>query len=276
MPVATIVDDDFTTVKPIHRSSRVEDPQPETRAVPSTSDLDVDWGNTDVTNSDTGLSRIVPADKKSIVRCAVLTDICMPKHAWTHFIVKGDGSKTAVRCLSTRDKNQKIIEPFDCCKRFHEVDEPQRAQHSFVVLALAYTNADPKTGKLRVSATGEPTPITFEIGFLKLSETAFAIVRELNKADEDGPGGDPHDIDIFFSHRQKGLGYDYVLATRKARFRANPTLLAEVQAEAAKYVDGEKLSRWLGRKVSPVEMRLILGGTAERKNAAEVDNTDDL
>jgi hypothetical protein len=275
-----ISDDELATV--IHTTAKPYNPEPSTKTVAKTShsDFDVDFDDEDAITTVGGLEKIVPADKNSVVRIALLSDVVSAMHSWSHFLVDSrTGKKTNVQCLTARDKKNRVIgEPFDCCKRTKD-DTQQRAQHSFIVLALKYTSADNKTGKLLTDAKGELLPITYQFGFVKLGageKGSFRAVSKLIDGDEDGASNaGVHEIDILMEHKGDGFGYSYTRITRNARYRSNPALLAAVQADAAQYADGVALMRWLGRIVTPVEMRLILGSGVQ-KTPADINDPNDL
>lgn len=236
----------------------------------TTDDLDVDWGDQDAMTVTDGLERIQPADKNSKVRVAVIEDtIVKPKMAWLHFIEK-DGKKFSYRCLSKRDKKHVITEMADCCKKLNH-DDDQKAQLNFAVLAIKYTNADPKSGKYEKDENGELPPIRWELGWLKLSRSGFKTISELAME-----GEKPHEFDFTVGHRENKIGYDYKRVSQKARYRMNPELLAEVHAEAKKFADGVLLSKRLGKVISDVDMKALLAGKSAAGKGTQIDNTDDL
>lgn len=237
----------------------------------TTDDLDVDWGDQDAMTVTDGLERIQPADKNSKVRVAVIEDtICKPKMAWLHFIQK-DGKKFSYRCLSKRDKKHVIIEEAECCKRLNH-DDDQKAQLNFAVLAVKYTNADPKTGKYEKDpSTGEQAPIRYELGWLKLSRSGFKSISELAME-----GEKVHDFDFTVAHRENKIGYDYKRISQKARYRTNPELLAEIQQSAKKFADGVLLSKRLGKVITAIDMKALLAGKSAAGDNKQIDNTDDL
>ena len=245
---------------------------------PTNSDLVVDWDDEGATASTDGLEKIAPADKNSVVRFAVLTDITPPLNAWVHFFQRNN-KKASVRCLSVRDKKKKIQgEPAICCQH---ADEQEVAKHQFVVLGLEYLNTDSKTGSLpKAPGSNELLPIEFKIGWVKLTEKGFKSIYDLTLSKEEEEESKPrlgaHEMDIVMSHRDDGFGFAYHRVTRTARYRTSPALLAQVQAEAAQYSDGVMLARWLGKILTPVDMRILLGQGPDRKSAANINNTDDL
>lgn len=231
-----------------------------------------------------GLERIQPADKNSKVRVAVVEDlkykvtlengsveerIMKPKMAWLHFIEK-DGKKFSYRCHSKRDKKHIITEMGDCCKKLNN-DDDQKAQLNFAVLAVKYTNADQKTGKYEKDENGDQPPIKWELGWLKLSRSGFKSISELAME-----GEKPYEFDFTIAHRENKIGYDYKRISQKARYRMNPELLAEVNAEALKFADGVLLSKRLGKVISALDMKALLAGKSAAGKGAQIDNTDDL
>lgn len=256
-------------------------------AVIDTDDLDVDFGDQDAMSNTDGLERIQPADKGSKVRVALLTDVVKPKMAWMHFIENSEGKKVSYRCQSKRDKKHVMLEMADCCKKLNN-DDNQKAQLNFAVLALKYTNADPKTGKY-ISAdnktgknesaettnadtkTSTEIPIRYEIGWLKLSRSGFKTISELVEEDEQVTA-----FDFTVGHRENKIGYDYRKVARRARFRLNPELLAEVLKEAAKFADGQLLAKRLGKVVSALDMKAVLSGGKAGAKGSQIDNVDDL
>jgi hypothetical protein len=134
-----------------------------------------------MTKSD-GLDKIVPADKKSVVRCALLTDksILPAKSAWLHYIAK----KGWFRCNTQRDPKGVVIgKPAPCCVNTNGDSEAQ-AQLIVACLAVKYTNADPKSGKYTKDADGNMPEVKFEIGWVKLSRSGFRRVSKLAGEDE--------------------------------------------------------------------------------------------
>jgi hypothetical protein len=236
----------------------------------ATDDLDVDWGDQDAMTMTDGLERIVPADKNSKVRVAVIEDtIVKPKMAWLHFIEK-DGKKFSYRCHSKRDKKNVITTMADCCKKLNH-DDDQKAQLNVAVLAVKYTNADPKTGKYVPDADGNQAPLRWELGWLKLSRSGFKSISELALE-----GEKPHEFDFTIANRENKIGYDYKRISQKARYRANPELYAEVVEEAKKFADGVLLSKRLGKVITEVDMKALLAGKSAASKNSQIDNTDDL
>jgi hypothetical protein len=174
------------------------------------------------------------------------------------------------RCHSVRDKKHVITEMADCCKKLNG-DDDQKAQLNFAVLALRYTNADPKTGKYEKDSAGEVPPIKWELGWLKLSRSGFKTISELVMEGEAA-----HDFDFTVANRENKIGYDYKRVSQKARYRLNAELLAEVQAEAAKFADGVLLSKRLGKVITDIDMKALLAGKSAAGKGAQIDNTDDL
>jgi hypothetical protein len=237
----------------------------------STSDLEtddcaVDFGDQDAL-SRAGLERISPSDKKSYVRCAVLTDVVKPRMAWMHFIQNGD-KKSPYRCLSKRDKKHNITEIAPCCQKLGK-DKDQAAQLVFAVLAVKYINADPTTGKYAPDpATGQAPPVRWELGWLRLSQSGFKSIGELTQEEEQ-----PYMFDFAMRNRESGIGYNYVRVSPKCRFRQNPELMAEVLEEAKKFADGEFLVKQLGKKVTLIDMKAVLSGNAA--GSAQAKHSDD-
>ena len=238
-----------------------------------TDGCEVEFGDTDAL-SRAGLERIVPSDKTSYVRCAVLTDLVKVRMAWMHFIQVGD-KKKAYRCLSVRDKKHNILEMGVCCKKLNK-DKDQSAQLVFAAIAVKYINADPQTGKyIKDPETKEFPPVRWELGWLRLSQAGFKAIGELTQEEEM-----PWQFDIAIRNKESGIGYTYTRPSAKARFRQNPELLAEVMAEAKKFADGAFLIKQLGEKVTALDMKAILSGNAAagagKAATKHVDNTDEL
>ena len=236
-------------------------------------DLDSDFGDQDAMSTGDGLDRIQPADKKSKVRCAVLTNVVKPKKAWIHFIQKGD-KKAVYRCLTERDKKNVPIGPLaDCCKKLNH-DDDQKAQLIWAVLSLKYRNSDPTTGKYPVPVEGQaPTPVVWELGWLKLSRAGYKQISELVQEGEQA-----YDFDFTVAYKDNGIGYDYKRVSQKARWRLNEELVKEVIAEAEKFKDGTLLANRLGKVVSAVDMKAILAGqsAAATTSTKNIDDTRDL
>jgi hypothetical protein len=238
-------------------------------AVDDNEDCAVDFGDENLMAKGDGLDKIFPKEKDKIERAALLTDVVKPRSGWSHFVT----NKGSFRCISKRDPRGNFDgPPAICCQKLNP-DKKQAASLVIAVLALRYTNADPKTGKYKKDPkTGQAAPIEYEIGWIKLSRSGFRKVTMLIKED-----GAATDFDLGIALKDSGIGFEYAVIADKARFRQNPDLVAEVLEEARKYADGKLLTEKLGRKITELEFKaLFASAAATAETAPEVDDMSDL
>jgi hypothetical protein len=219
-------------------------------------DLDVDFGDQKLMAKGDGLNRI-RAEKGKVVRFALL-DFVKPKKGYSHFVDTKD-KKGTFRCAPVKTEGEI---PY-CCAKLEE-----EGQQHVVALALLYTNADPKTGKYEKGAS-----IDWEVGYVDLSRSNYRAVSGLAPEDTS-----VYDIDMVMSKKDNGIGYEFTLASVKARWKLNPDLGEEVKAAAAKFVNdgGKKLIGKLGRKQTPIEWKALLSGQAASGKEADLSDIEDM
>jgi len=217
-------------------------------------DYDVSFGDEKLMSKSDGLDILRP-EKGKTVRFALLSNYVKAKRAFVHYIDK----KGTYHCLAPEKNDQ------PCCLKL------QNSQPQIVVLVLHYTNANPKTGRYEKGADGTLPPIQWEIKFVRLSRSAFRRVSTLVEED-----GQPEDIDIIMSHRDSGIGYEYSKVST-ARWKKNAAFVTEVEAAVKQFADGKKLLSKLGKKISSLEFRAILAGTAgSQADEADLSQVDDI
>jgi hypothetical protein len=229
------------------------------KAQASSDDDDADWGDERISSYSDGLDRLRP-EKGSAVRFAILHHsefggAKTMKKANTHYIEK----KGTYQCHKTDDK------PGECCRKLGEDSYLTLAQ-----LVLCYTNAN-KLGRYAAGPDGKLPPIEYKIMYVQLSRTNY---NDIGALPEDG--GKVPDIDIIMSHKSntgKG-GYKFTLGQSQARWKKNAALVKEVKAAVEKFTDGRKLAGKLGKKISPIEMKLLLASLAAP--AVDDANMDDI
>jgi hypothetical protein len=245
----TDLDDDLDDVKPQtkrtedkkqeqHKSTKSDDEDGDDSENGPSEDSDVEWGDEKLMAYD-GLQRI-KSEKGKVKRFAILP-FCKPKKAMLHY-VEGKGY---FRCLSTEDHVG------ICCKKMDESDL------RVVALAVEYTNASQKDGKYKKDAKGNVPPIEYQIGYVQLSRSNFRAISNL--PDEEGT---VYDMDVVMSTKQNGIGFDFTKVSSKSRWRSNPELAKEIEELCQKYTDGKQLSKFLGKKVTAVEMKAVVAGQA--------------
>ena len=237
-------------------------------------DLDADFQDLDVTHTGDGLDRIVPANKDSKVRCAVLTHVVKSKMAAVHFIQKPGEEKKSVYRYRPRSQACTGCALADCCKKLNN-DENQRAQLVFATLAVRYTDADSTTGKYSKPAEGqEPVAPKWELGWLKLSRAGFKAIRELVME-----GESETDFDFAMGYQANKVAYSYSRVSKNApRYKLFPEVEKAILEDAQKYADGVILVNRLGKVISELDMKALLAGksaAAAAKNG-KIDDTSDL
>jgi hypothetical protein len=236
--------------------AEVEDaPTHASSAKPNVDEFDVDFGDEKLMSKSDGLD-IARPEKGRTIRFALLTNYLKAKSVHNHYIEK----KGTFHCLSTPEA------PGICCQKLGE------SQPQIVALVLQYTNANPKTG--RYDKIGNPPafpPMQWEIKFIRLSRSAFR--RVSNLAEEEGTSAD---IDIAMCHRDSGIGYEYTKLS-PARWRRNPELVKEVEAAVKPFMadGGKKLLSKLGKKISVLQFKAVLAGSAP-SDEADLSQVDDI
>jgi hypothetical protein len=97
-----------------------------------------------------------------------------------------------------------------------------------VLTVLAYLNADPVSGKYPKGVDGFVPPIEWEIRSVCLRPSDVRQIKSLPDDDQT-----PLDIDIITKNAEgRAFGYEFCRASNKARWRANPELVKEVEEKA--------------------------------------------
>lgn len=223
--------------------------------------LDVDFGDQKIMAKGDGLNRI-RADKNKVVRFALLPFI-KPKSATSHF-VEAKEKKGTFRCIKPTKEGEI---PF-CCAKLKE-----EGMLHVVSLAVLYTNAEDKTGKYSKDKNGNYPPVEWEVGYVDLSRSNYRSVSNL--APEDST---PYDIDLVMSKKDNGIGYEFVLAATKAKWKLNPDMAAEIEAAAQKFINdgGKKLISKLGRTLNKIEWQALLSNQAASGKEASLDDIEGI
>ena len=228
----------------------------------------IEFGDEDLMKKGDGFDKLTPPenDKSQVIRICMLSDVLPPKMARTHFLT----NKGMFRCNSVYEKGQLVKQAKS--DAMLENDDKQKSQVTVVVLALWYTNADPRDGKYKKTKDGNVPPIEWKIGYIKLSKSGYARVSRLIPEDRK-----PHELDMLISWKQNGIGFEYSVITQDARFRKSPELVKEVMEAAEPFKDGKKLATRLGKKITELEfMALLAGKSATSAKDATVDDVSDL
>ena len=128
---------------------------------------EVGWGDEQTMRLGDGLERIRPekgSDKA--VRFALLPFL-KPRRTRIHWVQVG-GGKVCRLCLAQGDT------PGWCCTKLGE-----EGRYRVVVLAICYTNANPKTGGYTKLPDGSRPPVEWKIGYLDLSPSSYRTISEL-------------------------------------------------------------------------------------------------
>jgi hypothetical protein len=112
-----------------------------------------------------------------------------------------------------------------------------------VVLAVRYTNADPKTAKL-----GNNRP-QYEAGWVLLSRANYSQMLDVLPE-----GSTPYTVDWKLSHANRAFGYEFSVFAHDAAYIkvGDQASIAELVKE---YLTGEELSKKLGKHANALEIR---------------------
>lgn len=208
------------------------------------------------------IARIRP-DKGKAARIAFIKGVKM-QSAKSHFVETGTGKeakKGTYRCLSPIGDET----PGYCCTK----QEKEPTVH-IAALVIVYKNADPITGKYTKDKDGVVPAIQWELAYVDLSSYNMKQIRKLPDEEQS-----PYDIDMIMTHAEgRAFGYEFTRIAPKARWQNNPELVAEVMAAAERFKDGKTLIAKLGKKLTPIEWKALLGGLAGEE--AKLDNMDEL
>ena len=218
---------------------------------------EVGWGDEETMRTGDGLERIRPekgSDKA--VRFALLPFL-RPRRARIHWVPVGNG-KASRLCLAQGDT------PGWCCTKLGE-----EGRYRVVVLALCYTNANPKTGGYTKLPDGSSPPIEWRIGYLELSPSSYRMISKLPEDD-----ASPYDYDYTMSL----VNNRYEITMKpKALWKADTEVRKAVEDASQRYVadGGAKLGRKLGKKMSLMEWKALLSG-APSASQANLDDMEEL
>lgn len=239
--------------QPQHRLTLNDDvpvgPQAEPRQQPKAGDAcgeEVGWGDRTTMRMGDGLERIRPDEgSDKAVRFALLPFL-RPRRARVHWVLVGTG-KSPRLCLAQGDA------PGWCCTRPGE-----EGRYRVVVLALCYTNANPKGGYTKLP-DGSIPPIAWKVRCLDLSPSNYRKISELPEDD-----ASPYD----YAMSMVNTRYEISIKTR-ALWKADPEVCKAVAD------GGVKLGRKLGKKMSLGEWKTLLSGAAPSSDAS-LDDMGDL
>lgn len=223
---------------------------------------EVSWEDAELMKTGDGLQRIRPEKKSDKVVRFALLPFLPPRAARNHYVLTKDGKRCHV-CLGTKEN------PVGwCCK---QLDEEGRTH--IVVLAIEYTNANPRTGNYEKNpTTGQYPPIEYRIGFLDLSRSQYKQIVDLKEEDKA-----LYDMDLVMA--MDGNRYKFAVKSSKAaRWKLVPELVAEVESKCQPFIQdgGRKLAKRLGKKTSLLEWKALLAGVAAGAAEASLSNMDDL
>ncbi len=223
---------------------------------------EVSWEDEELMKTGDGLQRIRPEKKSDKVVRFALLPFLPPRAARNHYVLTKEGKRCHV-CLGTKENPVGY-----CCK---QLDEEGRTH--IVVLAVEYTNANPRTGNYEKNATtGQYPPIEYRIGFLDLSRSQYKQIVDLKEEDKS-----LYDMDMVMA--MDGNRYKFAVKSSKAaRWKLVPELVKEVEAKCQPFIQdgGRKLAKRLGKKTSLLEWKALLAGVAAGAAEASLQNMDDL
>lgn len=208
-------------------------------------DMDCEFGDEKIMKKVYPFDRIRPKDHEA-VRFAVYPGM-KPKKANIHYI-DGEGGGN-YRCLSS-DEGTAV-----CCQKLGDPDL------KIAVAVVHYVNADPATGKYGKDVTETVVAVKHVI----LSRTNFSDISKCIQEDET-----VDNFDIVMTKKTNGIGYDFNRISKEARWKKNPTVVAQVEAGFEKYKDGKELAKKLGKKLTVLEFKALLS-----KSAGDSSDDDD-
>jgi len=218
-----------------------------------------DWDDEELLTMGDGFSRIrVEKGSSKTIRFSILPFL-PPQKGRSHFVSTKDVKGNRM-CLATKNTVGY------CCQKLEE-----EGRFHATVLALEYTNADPKSGGYKKDSNGRLPVIEWRIGYVDLSKANFRTVRVL--AEEDTVISD-YDLVM----KLDGNHYQFAVKSRSALWKQNAAFAAEVEAACQKYVvdGGKKLASKLGKKMTLIEWKALLatmgGGAAE----ATLDDMEEI
>jgi hypothetical protein len=204
-----------------------------------------------------GLERIRPEKGSGKAVRFALLPFLRPRRARIHWVPVGN-SKGSRLCLAQGDT------PGWCCMKLGE-----EGRYRVVVLAVCYTNANPKTGAYPKPPDGSIPPITWKLGYLDLSPSTYGIISQL-------PDDDASPYDYDYSMTMVNNRYE-IRRAAKALWKADPETCKAVEEAARRYIadGGVKLGRKLGKRLSLGEWKVLLSG-APSASEANMDDMEEL
>jgi hypothetical protein len=254
-----------TTTPPTTATATTATATPRPAPAAMDEDLDVDFGDEKITSYSDGLEKVNPEKGKSI-RFSLLTDMLKAKAAYTHYVENGE-KKGSYRCL--RPTKGTLSEQPICCTKLDE-------SYLYVVaLVLLYTNADQKGG-LPTDSAKNPI-VEWKVGFVKLGRGVFRTISELVSEDaEESQDKVPVEMLDIKMTRLANNKFEVKRVNKKAIWRRNPELVAEVTAALTPFKDGKKLESKLGRKLDNLGYKALFASTSVKAEEADLSDVDSL
>lgn len=193
-------------------------------------------GDYETLKSKPGLPCILPKEQGKTVRFALVKGVKAFVKP-THFLAGVNGKGCTVVCPGV-----------DCPECKKGGDHASRRK----VVALAVKYETDNSGKF---AAGTTTP-TMSIGFVNLSPTAYSEMSDCPSEGEDIFG-----IDYKAAKKTNGIGWTFNRMSAPPAYQ-RARIEAEVAELAAPYLDGKVLKSRLGKVVTPIEMKVMLFGSA--------------
>jgi hypothetical protein len=191
--------------------------------------VDVDFGDEKVMKRPGRLERL-EMDGAKAKRFAFIPGFKV-KAANTHYI-KDQGTFV---CNSSEE------EETVCCELFGESD------FRALAIVVEYTNAKSKDGSMP-----KDEDIEWEIKYLRMSRKNFSDISKLKMEDET-----IYDFDLVMRENDNNIGYNFAKISKKAWWRVDEEVEAQVLKAASKFADGKALQYHLGRKASAIEYKLM-------------------
>jgi hypothetical protein len=197
-------------------------------------DADEDFDASAYSNS---LPKLKVADG-TVARFAVLGPVA---EGFRHY---NDETKTYYRCISKRGgKRPAITEKAQCC------DLCDEAKYYRSALVLHYTDADPKSGKLKGDG--------WQLAALVVSGAGWGQLK--NMVPE---GVKTADVDFKAMPRTNGFGLEFAFQASPAAWKkASPEFQAQVMTEAERLK--VQLEAKLGKVLTPLQLKAIAGQTRD-------------
>jgi hypothetical protein len=169
--------------------------------------------------SDSGLTWVLPRDGKA-VRFAFIPEV--PMLVSKHHLPTPGSAQNGVICLSPMESPDKAA----CCQ-----ERGQDSEVRFTALVVAYTNADPVTGKYSKGLDGIVPPVQWELGYVDLSVSDLRRIR--CNPDEDQT---IYDIEFIMLESERRIGgFEFNRASNSARWQRDIETVKQVEAAIKTY-----------------------------------------